>query len=236
MPNCELRRCALKGCRNEFRPKREAQVYCKTACRNAAHKRPKKRRLALERVDIPRSVAKGPFSARKSVRCKAPHLLEIGASVTAQILAQKNQPNPISFTTPDGVKGRRWLGVGAQCVKGKWQGGSERIIGNDLHWGMTVKKAFEVDQSAIQRERRKWPVDLMGSNRQGKIDPRGLRQAILDIERILLLERESAAPTVQGHHWPLEYYEDGYPKLPACLDRRPIFDGYRLALDLCGRP
>jgi len=59
MPNCELRRCALKGCRNEFRPKREAQVYCKAACRNAAHKRPKKRRLALERVDIPRSVAKG---------------------------------------------------------------------------------------------------------------------------------------------------------------------------------
>ena len=49
MPNCELRRCALKGCRNEFRPKREAQVYCKTACRNAAHKRPKERRLALER-------------------------------------------------------------------------------------------------------------------------------------------------------------------------------------------
>jgi len=61
MPNCELRRCALKGCRNEFRPKREAQVYCKTACRNAAHKRPKKRRLALERVDIPRSVANGLF-------------------------------------------------------------------------------------------------------------------------------------------------------------------------------
>ena len=48
MPNCELRRCALKGCRNEFRPKREAQAYCKAACRNAAHKRPKKRRLALE--------------------------------------------------------------------------------------------------------------------------------------------------------------------------------------------
>ena len=72
MPNCELRRCALKGCRNEFRPKREAQVYCKAACRNAAHKRPKKRRLALERVDIPRSVAKGPFSARKSVLLQRP--------------------------------------------------------------------------------------------------------------------------------------------------------------------
>jgi hypothetical protein len=24
---------------------------------------------------------------------------------------------------------------------------------------------------------------------------------------------------LQGDDWPLEYYEDGYPKLPACLDR-----------------
>ena len=72
MPNCELRRCALKGCRNEFRPKREAQVYCKAACRNAAHKRPKKRRLALERVDIPRSVAKGPFLQGNQYAAKTP--------------------------------------------------------------------------------------------------------------------------------------------------------------------
>ena len=26
----------------------------------------------------------------------------------------------------------------------------------------------------------------------------------------------------QGHHWPLEYYEDGYPKLPACLIARQL--------------
>src|SRR5262245_11583737 len=26
---------------------------------------------------------------------------------------------------------------------------------------------------------------------------------------------------LQGDDYPLEYYEDGYPKLPACLDRRP---------------
>ena len=25
---------------------------------------------------------------------------------------------------------------------------------------------------------------------------------------------------LQGDDYPLEYYEDGYPKLPACLDRR----------------
>ena len=27
-------------------------------------------------------------------------------------------------------------------------------------------------------------------------------------------------PPLQGHDYPLEYYEDGYPKLPSCLDRR----------------
>jgi len=26
---------------------------------------------------------------------------------------------------------------------------------------------------------------------------------------------------LQGDDYPLEYYHDGYPKLPACLDRRP---------------
>ena len=25
---------------------------------------------------------------------------------------------------------------------------------------------------------------------------------------------------LQGDNYPLEYHEDGYPKLPACLDRR----------------
>jgi len=146
-------------------------------------------------------------------------MLEIGPSVKAQILAQKDQPNPISFTTPDGIKGRVWLGVGAPCVQGK--GGRERIIGNDLPWAMTAKKAFEVEQTAMQRERRRWPVDIMGGNRRGKIDPRWLRQAILEIERILLPESET--PTLQADgRCPLEYADDGYPKLPACLDRRPV--------------
>ena len=31
---------------------------------------------------------------------------------------------------------------------------------------------------------------------------------------------EPGDPALQGDDYPLEYYEDGYPKLPACLDRR----------------
>jgi hypothetical protein len=30
----------------------------------------------------------------------------------------------------------------------------------------------------------------------------------------------STPGALQGDDYPLEYYEDGYPKLPACLDRR----------------
>ena len=29
------------------------------------------------------------------------------------------------------------------------------------------------------------------------------------------------SPWRRAMMYPLEYYEDGYPKLPACLDRRP---------------
>ena len=36
---------------------------------------------------------------------------------------------------------------------------------------------------------------------------------------------EHRGPTpgaLQGDDYPFEYYEDGYPKLPACLDRRSV--------------
>jgi hypothetical protein len=48
---------------------------------------------------------------------------------------------------------------------------------------------------------------------------RGLRQAILDTERVLK-DEESTAQPVNGDDVQLEYYSDGYPKLPECLDRR----------------
>ena len=32
---------------------------------------------------------------------------------------------------------------------------------------------------------------------------------------------QTSRKLLQGDDYPLEYYEDGYPKLPACLDRRP---------------
>ena len=88
--------------------------------------------------------------------------------------------------------------------------------------------ANEVDRAYWTREKRNWPVDLMGGQRHRKkqplmaIDPK-LRQAILDTERVLkddekVVSRDTTPSSSAGLQ--LEHYDDGYPKLPACLDRR----------------
>jgi hypothetical protein len=51
------------------------------------------------------------------------------------------------------------------------------------------------------------------------IDPK-LRQAILATEPVLK-DGQPISPAVSGDEVELEYYSDGLPKLPACLDRRP---------------
>jgi hypothetical protein len=78
--------------------------------------------------------------------------------------------------------------------------------------------ANEVDRAYWAEEKRKWPLDFMGGQRAKKpsmaID-RSLRQAVLDIERVLIDDTAKADP-LQGDDYQLEYVE-GYPKLPACL-------------------
>jgi hypothetical protein len=65
----------------------------------------------------------------------------------------------------------------------------------------------------------------MGGHRQQSkrptltIDPK-LRQAILEIE--LVLEDDELTSPLPGDDIKLENHKDGYPKLPICLDRRPL--------------
>jgi len=49
-----------------------------------------------------------------------------------------------------------------------------------------------------------------------------LRQAILDAERVLK-DDELTSHALPGDDIQLQYHEDGYPKLPDRLDRRPLF-------------
>jgi hypothetical protein len=55
---------------------------------------------------------------------------EMGQFIRQSIEAQKGQPNPISFTSPDGHKGRVWL--------------AKKIIGDDRHWRVHVSEAIKL--------------------------------------------------------------------------------------------
>ena len=131
---------------------------------------------------------------------------DIGEFVRAQIVAQKDQPNPVTFTLPDGRKGRVWLGSSG--------------IGDARHWRLNIAEADRIDRLAIAHQRKTWPVDIIGGQRRGKIDQH-LRYGILDVERALIDEDQSRAGAPQGDDYPLTYDANGYPELPACLDRRP---------------
>jgi hypothetical protein len=71
---------------------------------------------------------------------------------------------------------------------------------------------------ALAKERKRWPCDLVGRSRHGSIDGALLRNAILDAE-ISSEESPSTNDPLSGDDYPLEFYADGYPKLPACLRR-----------------
>ena len=126
-----------KRCKKEFCKKRTEQEFCSAKCRNAAWKKPRKRRLK----GTPRgSVANGPFSSTKiSTPANAPSTPDLGAFVRAQIVAQEEEPNPIGFTLPDGTKGRVWLAS-------DWD--HSKIIGDDRLWRVNAEELLR------QRERR----------------------------------------------------------------------------------
>ena len=85
--------------------------------------------------------------------------------------------------------------------------------------------ANEVDQAYRTREKRTWPLDVMGGQRHAEMQSlmiieKELRLAILDTERVLKDDEPKLWDVTQAKA-ELEYYTDGYPKLPASLDRRP---------------
>jgi hypothetical protein len=85
---------------------------------------------------IPRgSVANGPFSSIKSVACKPPYTPDLGVFVQAQVAAQQDKPNPVSFSFLDGINGRVWLASDRHGAK---------LIGDDRHWRVNVAHVLKL--------------------------------------------------------------------------------------------
>ena len=97
----------------------------------------------------------------------------------------------------------------------------ERGKGDPGDWIVELNKiaAAEVDCAGMMQERRQWPRNLAGgASRPGSMQIDGkLRDAILNAEFVAMA---SHAEPLSGDGFRLEFYDDGYPKLPECLRRR----------------
>src|SRR5262249_25419570 len=89
---------------------------------------------------------------------------------------------------------------------------------------LNERHANDIDRAYWSREKRKWPVDLMGGASDSARRPTpsiDLRQTIIETER-LIRDDELTCQALASDQVQLEYYEDGYTKLPTCLDQRPL--------------
>src|SRR5262249_54012035 len=99
----------------------------------------------------------------------------------------------------------------------------ERGTAEDRDWIAELNKiaAGEVDRVALAKERKQWPVDLVGAHVHSMphIGITGdLRNAIFEAE--LLLIDEHLDEPLTGDSFRIELSEDGSPKLPECIRRR----------------
>jgi len=77
--------------------------------------------------------------------------------------------------------------------------------------------AAEVDRGALAKDLQQGPCDLVGGSHCGSMEiDREQRNAILNAELFI----PSRIEPLSGDDYPIEYHEDGFPKLPACLNRK----------------
>jgi len=88
---------------------------------------------------------------------------------------------------------------------------------------LNPRTAAEIDSASLAKERRKAPIDLMGCGTRWPNPVHADKDAIrniIEVESCIPLREEETQPeTLKGDDYP-----NGYPELPACLDRhKPRF-------------
>ena len=154
--------------------------------------------------------------------------------------------NSITWKVTDGVQintgaGRasRALGYVMEVFPGRWMARVGNLGSDLLSFGAAKQEAIrlyrcrdkgtmdwihelnvraaEINRAALASNKWNTPVDLIGGQRHGLIDPK-ISAAVLEAEVGFLTD--ARPETIRGDDYPIEYHSDGYPKLPACLDRR----------------
>ena len=242
------RSCQQCGTKLKLAPSGRRRRFCSGACRQAtfrnemtANKAPGYPSKGYENCASELIETQNDFLSRKEELELSPSSAH---SSKEPILEKQNR---LTYKLTDGVQintgsGRasRALGCVMEVLPGRWMARVRNLGGDLLSFGaakqeavrlyrcrdkgtidwicqLNLRVAAEISRTALASDKRKTPVDLIGGERQGHVDPK-IRATVLDAEIGFLMD--ARPETIKGHDYLLEYDSDGYPALPACLDRR----------------
>jgi hypothetical protein len=227
----DARVCARPGCGNPLLPGRKLEDFCTYACKGQFR--------ALQAT----AGTSGLIGAKNTKQNKALQSLRrqsVGRFSFGRINSrtyQLDRPGKLcagwlTEVSPPGGARQRWIArVGNRASEPSPLNEAKRAAVAMLRerketeprdWIAELHKiaAAEVDRAWMMQGRKQWPRNLVGAESHPgsmQID-RKLRDAILNAE---LVATPSRAEPLSGDDFQLEFSDDGFPKLPECLRRKP---------------
>ena len=227
----DARVCARPGCGNPLLPGRKLEDFCTYSCRGQFN--------ALEAIQVPFGLV-GAKNTKQNNVLRSLRRRSVGRFCFARINScthRLDRPGKLGagwlmeVAWPAGGARQRWIArVGNRTSEPLPLDKVKRAAVAMLRERKETKPrdciaelnkiaADEVHRAWMMQGRKQWPRDLVGAPlRPGSMQLDGkLRDAILDAE---LLATTSHAEALSGDGFRLEFYGDGYPKLPEWLRRR----------------
>ena len=227
----DARVCARPGCGNPLQPGRRLKDFCSYACRGQFR--------ALEATGH-RTGLKCSKNIKQNKALQTLKRRSVGAltfSKTNSCTYRLDRPNRpgagwlMEVTWPGG-KHQRWVArignrIGKPLTLNEAKDAAVAMLGErgkaedrDCIAELNKTAASEIDHVALAKERKQWPLDLVGAHVRSMpcMGITGdLRNSIIEAE--LLLIDEHLDEPLSGDGFRVEFSDDGYPKLPECLRR-----------------
>jgi hypothetical protein len=230
-PCCENPRCG-----KSLPAARRLKTFCSYACRG---------QLEAQKATADRSGLVGSKNTKQNRALQRLKRQSVGAVAFAKINSVTIRVDRLRKKGAGWLMEVAWTGVRQRWVARVRDSGSERLSLDvakqaavaflsergsvrPRNWTAELNQIAtnEVDRATLQQERKRWPIDLMNGRRRGLVEQ---REAIIEAE--LAMPSEDG-PALQGGECPLDYYADGYPKLPECLRRTAEQERFSDPLDV----
>jgi len=222
--------CARPGCGNPLLPGRKLEDVCSYACRGQMKVEAIQGQTGLSGSQNIKQNKALQSLKRRSVG--VPTFAKIN-SCTSRVDSPKKNGWLMEVASPGGAW-ERWIArVGnwasepfplkeakraAVAILREWKEAEPR----DWIGHLNQIGAAEVDRVALVKARKQSPLDLVGAHTRSTPHVEitaEQRNAIFDAE--LRFAGNAPGEVLSGDDFQLEFYDDGFPKLPECLRRKP---------------